>query len=116
MSRGRLDLTPAIAYVQVHYANNIKVAELAHAAFVSKYHFTRVFTTQYGCTPMEFVQRYRMHMAAHLLATTNATVASIMDAVGYHSIGTASSRFTGVHGCSPTTYRERHRTYASMSS
>jgi AraC-like DNA-binding protein len=90
------------------YSNPLDIDRLAAEASTSKYHFIRSFAATYGETPMRYLTRRRMERAQDLLRTTNLTVTEICTLVGYSSLGTFSTRFSEMVGCSPSTYQQRY--------
>jgi AraC-like DNA-binding protein len=90
-----------------HYAEPLDLAGLAAAAGVSKYHFLRCFAQTYGRTPAQYLTERRIERAQDLLRATNLTVTEICHLVGYTSLGSFSSRFSELVGCSPSAYQAR---------
>jgi transcriptional regulator GlxA family with amidase domain len=88
-----------------NYAERLDLSALAAAAGVSKYHFLRCFTAEYGETPMQYVARRRIERAADLLRATNLTVTEVCELVGYNSLGSFSQRFSELIGMSPSEYQ-----------
>jgi AraC-like DNA-binding protein len=79
--------------------------DLAKIAMFSKFHFARMFRRVTGVPPRRFLYALRMQEAKRLLVTTSLSVTAISFRVGYHSVGTFTSRFTASVGVSPTVYR-----------
>ncbi|HZN18990.1 MAG TPA: helix-turn-helix domain-containing protein [Micromonosporaceae bacterium] len=100
-----LAVTRAIKAMQENLGEPLTVDDLARAAMFSKFHFTRIFQRATGVSPGRFLSALRLQRAKHLLTSTSLTVADISICVGYHSVGTFSSRFSRSVGMSPTTYR-----------
>jgi AraC-like DNA-binding protein len=90
-----------------HYAEPLDLAGLAAAAGVSKYHFLRCFAQTYGRTPAQYLTERRIERAQDQLRATNLTVTEICHLVGYTSLGSFSSRFSELVGCSPSAYQAR---------
>lgn len=90
-----------------HYARPLDLGEMAGAAHVSKYHFTRCFAETYGETPMRYLTRRRIERAQDLLRSANLTVTEVCTMVGFSSLGSFSSRFRELVGETPTQYRDR---------
>lgn len=88
-----------------NYAEPLDLTALAAAAGVSKYHFLRCFTAEYGETPMQYVARRRIERAADLLRATNLTVTEVCQLVGYSNLGSFSRRFTELVGMNPSEYQ-----------
>lgn len=53
-------------YVRARLSEEIRLADLAEQAFLSEYHFCRIFKTATGETPAAYVQRVRMEEGARL--------------------------------------------------
>ncbi|WP_090930932.1 helix-turn-helix domain-containing protein [Nonomuraea jiangxiensis] len=86
--------------------DELTVDDLARRAMFSKFHFSRVFQRATGLSPGRFLSAVRLQEAKRLLVTTNLTVTEISHRVGFSSVGTFSSRFTGSVGTAPTVYRQ----------
>jgi len=87
------------------YAEPLTVADLARAAGLSKWHFSREFTRAFGETPHHYLLTRRLERAAALLRNTDRPVTEICFAVGLSSVGSFTSRFRRVYGAPPLAYR-----------
>ncbi len=83
------------------------VAELAHAAGVSRAAFARRFAELVGEPPMTFLTGWRIALAADLLHEPGATVGSVAHQVGYGSPFALSTAFKRLRGISPQQHRLR---------
>lgn len=90
------------------YHEQIGVADMAAAAGLSRAHFTREFRRAFGESPRQYLLTRRLERAATLLRTTDRTVTDICLLVGLTSLGSFTTSFTRIHGCTPTEYRRRH--------
>lgn len=79
--------------------------EMAQMAYMSPFHFNRVFHQITGIPPKQFLYALRLERAKHLLLKTDMTITDICFHVGYNSLGTFTSRFTELVGRSPSKYR-----------
>jgi AraC-like DNA-binding protein len=84
----------------------LSIDDMARTAFLSKFHFSRVFRQITGLSPGRFLSAIRLQYAKRLLSSTSLSVTDICFAVGYNSVGTFSSRFKFAVGVSPSLYRE----------
>ena len=91
-----------------HYTEPLDLEALAGVAGMSKYHFQRLFTATYGCSPTAHLSRRRVERAQDLLRATNLTVTEVCHAVGFTSLGSFSSRFRAVVGESPSDFQRRY--------
>jgi len=89
------------------YAEPLSLDEMARRAGYSRFHFLRAFREAYGETPGAYLSRRRIERAKDLLRSANLTVTEVCHVVGFSSLGSFSTRFTEVVGCTPTEYRER---------
>jgi AraC family transcriptional regulator len=96
----------AIDTMWEHYQEPITLVELADAAILSRFYFSRVFRDVTGTSPGRFLAAIRLHQAKTLLRQTSMGVTDISYEVGYNSPGTFTSRFTRSVGMSPSRYRE----------
>ena len=79
---------------------------MARAANMSKFHFARVFASTYRETPRAYLSRRRIERAKDMLRAANLTVTEICFLVGFASVGSFSTRFRELVGCSPSEYRQ----------
>ncbi|MFG1789974.1 helix-turn-helix domain-containing protein [Nocardia altamirensis] len=90
-----------------HYAEPLRLDELAAAAGVSKYHFLRAFAAVYGLTPVAYLTERRIERAQDLLRSSNVTVTEVCMLVGYSSLGSFSSKFRQLVGVTPSEYQAK---------
>jgi len=90
------------------YFEPLAVADLARAARLSPAHFSREFRRTFGESPHQYLMTRRLERAAALLRTTDRSVADICFAVGLSGVGSFTTSFRRMFGCSPTEYRARH--------
>ncbi len=87
------------------YFEPLGVKELAAAARLSPAHFSREFRRVFGESPHQYLMTRRLERAAALLHVTDRSVADICMAVGLTSVGSFTTSFRRMFGCSPTAYR-----------
>lgn len=97
----------AIQTMHAYLHEALTLEDLAAAAYLSPFHFHRVFCRLIGIPPGEFLSALRFQMARHLLLTTSLSVTDICFEVGYTSVGSFTSRFTQLVGLSPRLLRQR---------
>jgi transcriptional regulator GlxA family with amidase domain len=91
------------------FAGQVDITALAARAGYSRDHFIRAFRAAYGATPGDYLSRRRIERACDLLRTANLTVTEVCFLVGFSSLGSFSSRFSELAGCSPSEYQRRMR-------
>ena len=89
------------------YGEPLTVEDLAHAARLSRAHFSREFRRAFGETPHAYLMTRRLERAAALLRSTDRSVAEVCLDVGLAGIGSFTSAFTRTYGVPPTAYRAR---------
>ncbi len=89
--------------------DQLLVDELADAAFMSRFHFSRVFTEITGASPARFLAAIRMQEAKRLLLETDRSVTDISFDIGYGSLGTFTRLFADFVGFPPIRFRQFSR-------
>ncbi|MEV5685021.1 GlxA family transcriptional regulator [Streptomyces sp. NPDC052164] len=83
---------------------------LARRAGVSARHLSRLFRTDTGMTPGQYVESVRLEAARNLLAAGTDPVEAVAEQAGFGSAETMRRTFQHTLGVSPTAYRARFRT------
>lgn len=78
--------------------------DLAGVAAMSRSSFALRFRERVGESPIDYLTRWRMLLAANRLLTTREGIAVIAPAVGYDSESAFSTAFKRVMGCAPRDY------------
>ena len=78
---------------------------MSKKAYISPYHFNRIFRQITGIPPNQFFYALRLETAKRLLLTTKTNVTDVCFDVGYNSLGTFIRRFTALVGLSPGHFR-----------
>ena len=101
-------LAKAVALVLQRPAARLSLADLASAAGMSRTAFAKAFADAFAQTPMDFVQKARLHRAAQLLAATELPIKVIAASLGFASRSHFSRAFRRAYGADPSTYRKGH--------
>ena len=83
------------------------LADLAGCVHLSVPQLHRVFTQNYGVTPMEYLTGLRVQELARLLRETDEPVEVLMRQVGWNSRGHGARYFRQQTGMTPTEYRRQ---------
>jgi AraC family transcriptional regulator len=82
---------------------------LAQEAFLSPFHFHRVFSALVGEGPAEYARRLRLEQAAHDLAVSKETIRPIAKRAGYARQESFTRAFRARFGSTPSAFRAEHR-------
>ena len=96
----------AAAFIKKHYAESISLDDMAAAANLSRYHFSRQFKSACGFSPYEYLILTRLNRAKHLLVSSAKPIKVIAQEVGYSSEAAFTNAFTARVGISPSTFRK----------
>ncbi|KOX14076.1 AraC family transcriptional regulator [Nocardiopsis sp. NRRL B-16309] len=97
---------PALRALHDRPAEPWTTASLAARAGVSRTTLAKRFTELVGEGPVTYLTRWRMTLAADLLARPELTVAAVARRVGYADAFGFSAAFKRVRGVSPTAFRQ----------
>lgn len=81
------------------------VESLAALAGMSRSSFAEQFARAYGQSPMDFLRKVRLRLAANLLTTTDLPVKVISASIGYASRSHFSRVFRAAYGLDPKAFR-----------
>jgi AraC-like DNA-binding protein/mannose-6-phosphate isomerase-like protein (cupin superfamily) len=98
---------PVRRYVRNHITESIALDDLAEAASLSKYHFTRRFKRETGQTPMQLVTRMRVEAARHLIMQTDLTMEAVARRAGFSSASYMNQVFRRELDRTPGSLRRR---------
>lgn len=97
-------IASAKIYIDENYQKAIDLDDIARQAFISRFHFHRLFRKIYRRTPHQYLTRKRLEKAKDLLAE-NKPVTEVCNEVGFESIGSFSMLFKKEIGFAPQYYR-----------
>lgn len=94
-------------YMQTHYCDkSCDIDTLAKHFNISRSHLFRVFKTEFGMTPLEFMTALRLKDAKDMLISTNMSVNAIAYATGFSDTYNFTRQFSKKTGMSPSAYRK----------
>lgn len=100
-------LRRAIEFMHDNFGREIALEEIAASAYLSEYHFARLFKRITGITPHVYLANVRLERARKLLAETELPISEVAVTVGYQSQSHFTKMFKLVTGVTPRIYRER---------
>ena len=83
----------------------LSLRDMSRVAYLSPFHFNRVFHEITGLPPAKFISAMRLDEAKRLLLNTNQSITDICYDVGYNSLGTFTRRFIQRVGLGPREFR-----------
>lgn len=96
-----------LAYIANHLADPLPIGELAARAFMSEYHFIRVFKRETGYTPHAYIVNARMHAAKYMLTHSDAPLKRLCEECGFTDVSAFCAAFKRRNGVSPIEFRRR---------
>src|SRR5262245_58155120 len=83
----------------------MSLEEMSRAAFISPFHFNRIFHKLVGIPPCHYLSALRLQTAKRLLISTQELIIDVCLDVGFTSPGTFSRRFKDQVGLAPRQFR-----------
>lgn len=99
-------LRRAIEFMHDNFSRELALEEIAAAAYLSEYHFARLFKQITGVTPHVYLANLRIERARKMLVETALPIIEIAAMVGYQSQSHFTKIFKSVTGVTPRAYRE----------
>jgi len=96
----------AAEYINLHYAEDISVSELAAMFNVSEYHLIRTFKRIYGIPPYSYLLIKRISEAKKSLVMTDEAVSEIAAKCGFNDCAGFIACFKAHTGQTPLKYRK----------
>lgn len=96
----------ALTYIKHNYAGKLTVQDIAQNSNLSQSHLFCVFKKELGVSPMTYLNRYRISVAADALVKTDKTITEISDMVGIGDSVYFNKLFRRSYQMPPSQYRE----------
>ena len=93
-------------FIQKNYSNELTLKEIGEAVFIGERETLRCFARTIGISPIEYLKKYRVKVAANLLTTTDLSVTEICIQCGFNSPSYFSKSFQRVFNVTPREYRK----------
>jgi AraC-like DNA-binding protein len=100
------DIEPTLNYLRQNTDKPLTLADMAAYADISIPHFSRVFKSQTGYSPMDYFIHLKVQKASSMLLLTRMTIREIALMVGYDDPYYFSRIFKKVVGAPPTAIRQ----------
>lgn len=110
MNAGAQYVFNAVKYIQFHYFQNIGIDDIAKAVGISRSHLYRVFMSNVGQSPIDYLTAFRIEEACKLLRQTALSISEIAVSVGFFDQFYFSRVFKKIKGVPPSRYlREENK-------
>lgn len=93
-------------FIHNHFREPITVADIAAAAALSQYHFSRIFKKEMEVAPHNYLSNIRLRQAKTLLLETNYTVEEIASSCGFSSTSHFIRAFKKEMEVTPSVFRK----------
>ncbi len=94
----------AIKYIQFNYSHDISIDDVAKSVGISRSHLYRVFMSNVGKSPIDYLTEYRINEACKLLRTGSLSIAEVAISVGFFDQFYFSRVFKKAMGLPPSKY------------
>lgn len=102
-----LSIAPALDYIENNYMRQFSIEFLADLCHWSPTHFRRIFNSIMRISPLSYVNNTRIQKSCSLLCSTEESILSISEAVGFQSVSSYNRYFIRLMQQSPREYRRR---------
>lgn len=96
------------AFMEKYLFEKIELEKIASMAFMSRFHYIRIFKKVYGRSPRQYLKDLRLNKGKELLKQGLSPSQVCFD-VGYDSLPTFHHAFKRATGYSPNQYRLLHK-------
>jgi len=102
----KTNINRAIVFLRECYNSNFTLQEIANIANLSPYHFIKVFKSETGKTPFEYLTDIKIEKSKELLAQKKYSITEVGLLCGFTSASHFSTVFSKKIGVSPLKYRQ----------
>ena len=106
MDHKQAKLQTMMQFIHDHYREEITLERIADSASVSKSGALHIFQSGIQISPVAYLIRYRLAVAAELLYTTRKSISAIAEETGFASAGYFCRKFRQHYHMSANTYRK----------
>ena len=99
-----------LKYVENHFQERITIQDMASCCDYSQSHFMKYFKNAMGMSFIDYLNDYRLTMAAKLLLASDSTVLSVSQEAGFENLSYFNRCFKKKYGQTPSAYRKAVRT------
>ena len=109
-SKKNLDkLKQILKYVESNYPENISIQDMAELTSFSKSHFMKFFKNYMETSFTEYLNDYRLTMAARLFISSSNTILEVATETGFENLSYFNRLFKKKYNATPSSYRKMHQ-------
>ncbi|NVD08739.1 helix-turn-helix transcriptional regulator [Vibrio sp. JPW-9-11-11] len=97
----------ASRYIESHYHQSIKIADLCQALHLSESSAYRLFEKHYGVSFSDHLKQYRIGKACELLVNTQIPVSLVAEKSGFQNLSNFNRQFKTVKQMTPSQFRRQ---------
>ncbi|GAK40541.1 hypothetical protein TCA2_3031 [Paenibacillus sp. TCA20] len=97
-------------YLEEHYAENIKLDQVADHIKFSKFYVCKLFKDIKGITLMEYLNHFRIIKSEWALLFSEDSILDIAVSHGFNNINSFNRLFKKYNNCTPSDFRKKHKT------
>lgn len=95
-----------LQYISEHYETHLSIETMAQVCHLSESHFMKFFKSAVGMTFTEYLNDYRLTIAARLLLSTTQSVIEIASSCGFGNVSYFNRLFRRKYQTTPSRYRK----------
>ena len=96
-----------LSYTAEHFTERISIQQASEICAISQSRFMNIFRDQTGMSFIQYLNDYRLEVAAEQLSTGNESVTEIAIKNGFDNISYFIRAFKAKFGCTPLEYKKR---------
>ena len=100
-------IAAAVRYLDEHFADSLRIEQVAASVFLSPDRFTEVFARTMGRTPRDYVRHLRLERAKTLLTITTLSISEVGQSAGFGEAPYFSRVFRAATGMTPREFRRK---------
>ncbi|MGF9696068.1 MULTISPECIES: AraC family transcriptional regulator [Paenibacillus] len=98
-------------YLEEHYAEPVKLDQVAEHIKFSKFHVCKLFKENKGVTLMEYLNHFRIIKSEWALLFSQASILDIAIGHGFNNVSSYNRLFKKYNDCTPSEFRKKHQTH-----
>ena len=100
----------SVTYIADHYAEDIKMSDVAHECGLSESHFRRIFEESMSMKPLDYLNMVRIDKACEIIQNKDYAMEEVGFRVGYQTPSTFNRNFKKLTGKTPYQWKKEENT------